>query len=56
MLRSELRGDMSELRGEMSELRNQIDRSHDDLVEKMRDMQTEVLRAFHGWARPLETL
>ena len=46
----------SELRGDMSELRNQIDRSHDDLVEKMRDMQTEVLRAFHGWARPLETL
>ena len=25
------------------------------LVEQMRDMQTEVLRAFHGWARPLET-
>jgi hypothetical protein len=25
------------------------------LVEQMRDMQTEVLRAFHGWARPVET-
>ncbi len=22
------------------------------LIEKMRDMQTEVLRAFHDWARP----
>ena len=54
LLRSELRGEMSELRGEMSELRNQVARSHDDLVEKMRDMQTEVLRAFHGGARPLE--
>jgi hypothetical protein len=26
----------------------------DRLVEKMRDMQTEVLRAFHDWARPIE--
>ena len=26
----------------------------DRLVEKMRDMQTEVLRVFHDWARPLE--
>ncbi len=26
----------------------------DDLIEKMRDMQIEVLRAFHGWASPIE--
>lgn len=24
------------------------------LTEQMRDMQTEVLRAFHNWARPAE--
>jgi hypothetical protein len=24
----------------------------DRLVDAMRDMQTEVLRAFHNWARP----
>jgi hypothetical protein len=24
------------------------------LTEKMRDMQTEMLRAFHNWARPSE--
>ena len=24
------------------------------LVEKMRDMQAEVLRAFYNWARPVE--
>jgi len=24
------------------------------LIERMRDMQTEVLRAFHDWARPVE--
>jgi hypothetical protein len=24
------------------------------LIEGMRDMQTEVLRAFHDWARPVE--
>ena len=26
----------------------------DQLIEKMRDMQTEVLRAFHDWASPVE--
>jgi hypothetical protein len=31
-------------------------KEHEDrLVEKMRDMQTEVLRAFHEWARSMET-
>ncbi len=24
------------------------------LIQKMRDMQTELLRAFSGWARPVE--
>ncbi|MEQ1946907.1 MAG: hypothetical protein ABL995_06950 [Bryobacteraceae bacterium] len=35
-------------------LRKDVAEMHDDLVEKMRDMQTEVLRAFHDWARPVE--
>jgi DNA-directed RNA polymerase sigma subunit (sigma70/sigma32) len=26
----------------------------DELIEKMREMQTEVLRAFYDWARPIE--
>ncbi|HXP85859.1 MAG TPA: hypothetical protein VN841_14140 [Bryobacteraceae bacterium] len=26
----------------------------DELVEAMRDMQTEVLRAFHNWASPTD--
>ncbi len=26
----------------------------DQLAETMRDMQTEVLRAFHNWARPTD--
>ncbi len=26
----------------------------DELIEAMRDMQTEVLRAFHNWARPTD--
>jgi uncharacterized coiled-coil protein SlyX len=43
--------DLNELR---VELRGDLDRLRDDLVEKMRDMQTEVLRAFHDWARPIE--
>ena len=34
-------------KGDLEELENR-------LVEKMRDMQTEVLRVFHNWARPAE--
>jgi hypothetical protein len=50
-LRSELHGDMDQLR---TESRGDMDRLREELVEKMRDMQTEVLRAFHGWASPIE--
>jgi hypothetical protein len=50
-LRSGLHGDMDQLR---TELRGDMDRLREELVEKMRDMQTEVLRAFHGWASPIE--
>jgi hypothetical protein len=50
-LRSELHGDMDQLR---TESRGDMDRLREELVEKMRDMQTEVLRAFHGWAGPIE--
>lgn len=31
-----------------------LDRLEERLIEQMRDMQTEVLRAFHDWARPVE--
>jgi hypothetical protein len=31
-----------------------LDQLEVHLVETMRDMQTEVLRAFHNWARPAE--
>ena len=61
-LRTELRGEMGqlriELRGKMGELRTELhadmDRLRNDLIESMRDMQTEILRAFHSWARPVE--
>jgi len=47
--------DLDELRTELrTELRGDMDRLRDELVEKMRDMQTEVLRAFHDWARPIK--
>jgi len=52
------KGDIAELRdefnGKIDAVIGNMDRMHDDLVEKMRDMQTEVLRAFHSWARPIE--
>jgi uncharacterized coiled-coil protein SlyX len=50
-LRTELNGNVAQLR---TELNGKMDRLREELVEQMRDMQTEVLRAFHGWASPIE--
>jgi DNA anti-recombination protein RmuC len=50
-LRTELNGNMDQLR---TELNGNMSRLREELVEQMRDMQTEVLRAFHGWASPIE--
>jgi hypothetical protein len=59
------RKDLDALRAEGNQRFDQIDQRFDqidqrfdrlrnDMIEQMRNMQTEVLRAFHGWARPLE--
>ena len=57
-LRAETKRDLNELRtefrGDLHELRSDMGRLRDELVEKMWDMQTAVLRAFHDWARPIE--
>jgi hydrogenase maturation factor len=61
-LRQELKQDMVTLRQELKHdtagLRQEIKQDmlgmEDRMVEKMRDMQTEVLRAFHNWARPTD--
>src|SRR5262249_11574062 len=53
-LRSEFNGKIDAVIGNMDRMQANMDRLHDDLVEKMRDMQTEVLRAFHSWAGPIE--
>ena len=50
-LGSELRGEMGSLRAEMT---SDMGHLEERLIEKMRDMQTEILRAFHPWARPVE--
>ncbi len=34
--------------------KHDLDQLEARLVEATRDMQTEVLRAFHNWARPAE--
>ena len=39
---------------DIRELREELHQLADQLVERMRDMQTEVLRAFHDWASPVE--
>jgi hypothetical protein len=50
-LRTEFHGDMDQFR---IQIHGDIDQLRNKLVESMRDMQTEVLRAFHSWARPIE--
>ena len=39
---------------DVQELRTHVDSRLDQLVEATRDRQTEVLRAFHNWARPAD--
>jgi hypothetical protein len=47
--------DLNELRDSLrTEIHGHVDQVRDQLIEQMRDMQTEVLRAFHDWARPIE--
>jgi ABC-type phosphate transport system auxiliary subunit len=57
-LRQELKQDTAALRQEITGLRQELkqDMVHmeDRVVEQMRDMQTELLRAFHNWASPAD--
>ena len=39
---------------DLAALRAHVDERFDQIIEATRDMQTEVLRAFHNWARPTE--
>jgi hypothetical protein len=39
---------------DIAQLREATTQLSETLVEQMRDMQTEVLRAFHSWARPAD--
>ena len=49
------KADLNNLRKELlGELHGSLTTLRDELIDKMRDMQTEVLRAFHGWASPIE--
>jgi hypothetical protein len=50
-LRQEMKQDMAELR---AEIKQDMADLGDKLTEAIRDSQTEVLRAFYNWARPIE--
>jgi hypothetical protein len=39
---------------DLNQLREEMRQLGDHLVEQMRDRETEVLRAFHDWASPVE--
>jgi len=54
-LRQEMKQDMAELRVEFKQDMAEFEvRIVDKLTEAIRDSQTEVLRAFYNWARPIE--
>jgi hypothetical protein len=52
-LRSEVKGDIAVLRSELKEdvaiLRSEMQHIHDNLVETLRDSQTELLKAFYNF-------
>ena len=39
---------------DVRELHVRMDQMQDHMIEAMRDTQTEVLRAFHNWASPMD--
>ena len=54
-LRQEMKQDMAELRVEFKQDMAEFEvRIVDKLTEAIRDSQTQVLRAFYNWARPIE--
>jgi hypothetical protein len=54
-LRQDMKQDMAELRAEFKrDMAESEERIVDKLTEAIRDSQTEVLRAFYNWARPIE--
>src|SRR5258708_1203183 len=55
LLRSETKEDIALLRSETKEnlamLRSEMQHLHDDVIETMRDVQTELLKAFYNYAQ-----
>jgi cell division septum initiation protein DivIVA len=54
-LRAEVKQDIAELRAEMkqdiAQLRSEMQHQYDDLMERIRDSQTETLKAFYSYAQ-----
>jgi chromosome segregation ATPase len=49
-LRGEVRGDIEQLRGYVEQLRAETGHQYNDLVERIADSQTALLKAFYGYA------
>jgi hypothetical protein len=45
------KGDLELLRGESEQLRSEMNHQFDDLKETVRDIQTEILKAFYGYTQ-----
>lgn len=54
LMQDQTQGQLGQMRDYLGQMQNHLVHMEDHLIEKMRDMQTEVLRAFHNWASPTE--
>ncbi len=50
-LRMLTKGDVAELKGDIDLLRSEVNHQYRDLVERIADSQTELLKAFYGYAQ-----
>ena len=49
------KGDLADLRTELkNEIGNQLESQKDELIEAIRDSQTEVLKAFYGFSQTIQ--
>jgi DNA repair exonuclease SbcCD ATPase subunit len=50
-LRAELKGDIAGLDQKFEQLKSEMNHIHNDIVERIHDGQTEILKAFYGYAQ-----
>ena len=50
-IKAELKADIANLNEKMEQLRSEVNHGYADIVERIHDTQTELLKAFYGYAQ-----